>query len=147
MEGSIVKNIVLGFVAGAIAFATAHEAIGLWLLNSGMSDRVPWSMQPSVATGLPELASGALWGGLWGAIFALILGSAPEGSMTFRGLLLGLFGPAFLGAFVIVPALTGEPILLGNDPAKLLPVLIAAGGFGAVTAWLYGFFTSGCRLP
>lgn len=145
--GSTFKSLVLGFIAGAIAFVTAHEAISLWLLNAGHATRVPWSMEPSLWTGYPQVATGAAWGGLWGAIFALVLGTVPKGSLTLRGALLGLLGPALVGVLVVLPLIRSEPPFLGNDINLIWPELLVGAGFGAVTAWLYGFFTSGCRLP
>lgn len=145
--GSSFKSLVLGFIAGAIAFVTAHEAISLWLLNAGHATRVPWSMEPSLFTGYPQLATGAAWGGLWGAIFALILGPVPRGALTVRGALLGLVGPALVGVLVVLPLIRSEQPFLGYDFDLIWPELVVGAGFGAVTAWLYGFFTSGCRLP
>lgn len=147
MEGTTLKSLVLGFVAGAIAYLTVHEAISLWLLNNGYATRVPWSMEPSLFTGYPQIASGAAWGGLWGVIFAFILGSVPKGSMTLRGALLGLVGTAVVGVLVVLPLLRSEQPFLGNDINLIWPELLTGAGFGAVTAWLYGFLTSGCRLP
>ncbi|HML43650.1 MAG: hypothetical protein JNN24_04100 [Hyphomicrobium zavarzinii] len=147
MEGTSFKSLVLGFIAGAIALVTVHELIGLWLYNSGYATRLPWSMEPSLMTGYPQIATDAVWGGVWGAVFALILGSVPRGSMTFRGALLGLIGPALVGTLVLIPLIRSEPPFLGNDINLIWPVLATGAGFGAATAWLYGFLTSGCRLP
>lgn len=147
MEGTSLKSLVLGFIAGAIAYVTAHEAISLWLLNSGYATRVPWSLEPSLFTGFPELASGAAWGGLWGVIFAFILGSVPKGALTFRGALIGLLGTALVGVLVLLPLIKSEPPFLGNDFDRIWPELVIGAGFGAAAAWLYGFFTSGFRLP
>lgn len=145
--GSFIKSLVLGFIAGAIAFVTVHEAICLWLLNHGYTTYVPWSMDPSRLMGYPQIVSGAAWGGLWGAIFAIVLGSVPKGSMTLRGALLGLIGPAVVGTLVVLPLVHSEQPFMNQDINLIWPILVACAGFGAVTAWLYGFFTSGCRLP
>ncbi|MDQ8698539.1 hypothetical protein [Hyphomicrobium sp. LHD-15] len=147
MKGTSVKTLVLGIIAGAIAVVTVHELIVLWLNNSGLTTRIPWSMEPSAYSGLPQIAVDAAWGGLWGAIFAIILGGVPEGSMTVRGAILGLFGPAILGGLLIVPLLNGQQPFYGNDIEQIRQIALPAIGFGAVTAWLYGFLTSGCRLP
>jgi hypothetical protein len=96
---------------------------------------------------LPRLANGALWGGLWGALFALIFGNVPQGSMTLRGALLGLLGPAVACVFLVFPMLHGTAPFLGGDVPGLIATLATFAGFGAATAWLYGFFTAGCRLP
>lgn len=147
MEGTSLKSVVLGGIAGAIAYVTAHEAIGLWLFNNGYADRVPWSLAPSLSTGWPELANGVAWGALWGAIIAFILGKVPRGALTFRGALIGLLGTAVVGVLVMLPLIRSEPPFLGSDIDRIWPELLIGAGFGAVAAWLYGFFTAGFRLP
>jgi hypothetical protein len=145
--GSLVKSVVLGFIAGAIAYLVVHEGITLWLLNNGYTTRVPWSTEPSLITGSPQIVVDAAWGGLWGAIFGLILGSVPKGSMTLRGALLGLIGTAVIGTLIALPLIRGEQPFATVDVNALWPVLVVGTAFGAAAAWLYGFFTSGCRLP
>lgn len=96
---------------------------------------------------LPKLASLALWGGLWGSILSLIFGNVPTGSMTLRGALFGIIGPALLGAFLWIPLINGQAPFYDGEPTMIAAALVILTGFGAATAWLYGFFTSGCRLP
>ncbi len=143
----IVRNLFLGFLAGVIATITVHEIIKYFLHDAGYIPMVAWSMAPVEPYALPKIVSDALWGGLWGSIFALILGSEPKGSMTIRGVFLGMIGPALLGVFLIVPLIKGDPLFLDGNNVMIGSVLLIAAGFGSVTAWLYGFFTSGCRLP
>ena len=153
MAGISFKSLALGFVAGAIATVTAHELIALALQENGLFSRVPWPMDPIAqgplaAHGVPQIVSDTFWGGLWGIIFAMILGNPPQGALTIRGAFLGLVGPAILGVFILKPLLTGEQALFfGGDVNILWPVLVILAGFGAATGWLYGFLTSGCRLP
>jgi len=71
----------------------------------------------------------------------------PKGSMTLRGAVLGIVGPALLGVFVAAPLLNGNELFLGGDVNLIWPVLVVTAVFGAITAWLYGFFSSGLRLP
>lgn len=144
--GSFFKALALGFVAGVIVFVTVHELVSLWLLNSGFATRVPWSMDQSALSGYPQGLVDALWGGVWGALFGLILGQPPKGSMTVRGALLGLVGPAVIGALVAVPLIHGAQPFLNADINAIWPVLLAGAAFGAAAAWLYGLFSYG-RLP
>lgn len=148
------KAIVLGFIAGAIATVTVHEFIS-WLFNNPALwtgwDRVAWSNElvdfaliPGVQ--IPQIFNAMFWGGIWGSVFGLILGARPEGSMTFRGMAMGIIGPAVLGAFIFVPALKDTELLFGGDVSKIVPVLVILAGYGAVTAWLYGMFRYK-RLP
>lgn len=145
--GSVLKSLLLGFIAGAIAMVTVHELISQWLYIHEYTTRISWSMEPSTLTGYPQIATDAVLGGVWGALFALILGAVPRGSMTLRGALLGLIGPGVLGALVLMPLVKGEPLFLNQDINLIWPFLVTATGFGAVTAWLYGFLSSRCRLP
>jgi hypothetical protein len=155
MAGTSLKSIIFGLIAGAIATVTIHELINYGLLQAGVFPRVPWSLDPvDVKVGsvvyaqIPRLVSDALWGGLWGVIFALVLGDAPRGSMTFKGALLGILGPALVGVFILFPMMTGRfPMFFGGDFGLVGSVLLILAGFGAATAWLYGFFSHGCRLP
>jgi hypothetical protein len=96
---------------------------------------------------LPWLAGIALTGGLWGALFGLILGWKPRGMMTIRGAILGLFGPGLISALIVMPYLAHEasPLVDGNV-SVIVPILCIWAGFGAVAAWLYGLF-SFRRLP
>lgn len=137
------KNLLMGFLAAAIAVVTVHEIINFILLQAGLFPRVPWSMEPAAVTGLPQILSDAFWGGLWGVLFALIQGSIPGGSLTAKGLIFGLVGPALIGVFILVPLLTGRfPLFFGGDPKLIISVLLILGGFGAAMGWLYGRFTA-----
>jgi hypothetical protein len=148
MEGTSLKNIILGFIAGAIATVTVHEFICYYFYTAGLFPRQPWPNTPAHLTGVPQYVSDMAWGGLWGSIFSLILGDHPQGSMTLRGALLGILLPAVVGVFILVPLLTGRfPMFFGGDITMIWPVLVILAGFGAATAWLYGFFSSGFRLP
>lgn len=147
MEGTSTKNLLIGFVAGAIAFVVVHELIALWLASAGHSVRTPWSLETSALTGLPQIVNDLVWGGIWGVVFALILGNVPHGPMTLRGAVLGLAVVALIGVLVLVPLVKGEALFLNAKLDLIWPVLVLGAGFGAATAWLYGFFTSGGRLP
>jgi len=135
-----VKSLVLGFIAGAIAVATAHEIIDFILLKAGIFPRVPWSMEPSAVTGVPQIISDMFWGGVWGILFVLLYGVIPGGGPTVKGLIFGIIGPAILGVFILVPLITGRfPLFFGFDPALVGSVLLILAGFGAAMGWLYGF--------
>lgn len=148
---AVIRSILLGFIAGVIATVTVHEFIS-WIFNTYWTgwERQSWNFAPidnGPMPGMPQLVSDAIWGGLWGALFGVILGSYPRGALTFKGMFLGLIGPALIGVFVAVPLLTGRfPPFFGGDPSKIIPVLFILAGFGAVTAWLYGLFQHG-HLP
>lgn len=150
---NILKNIVVGFIAGAIAAVSVQEFVS-WLFTRYWTgwDVAAWSLEPVRNLVIPHLylpwlASAALTGGLWGALFGLILGSRPQGMLAIRGAILGFFGPGLLGAMLAVPYLTNSasPFFEG-DVSKIVPMFCIATAFGAAAAWLYGLFTY-CRLP
>ena len=133
------KNILLGFAAGAIAVVTVHEIINFLLLQAGVFPRVPWSMAPAAMTGLPQIVSDVFWGGLWGGLFAFIQDSIPGDSLTIKGLIFGIVGPAIIGVFILVPLITGRfPLFFGGDPKLIVSVLLILAGFGAAMGWLLG---------
>ncbi len=141
---NMLKAMLLGFLAGAIATVTVHEIIswiftlpGIW---TGWG-RPSWNMNPAAMTGVPQIVSDIFWGGLWGALFPVIFGMYPKGPLTFKGLIYGLIGPALIGVFVAVPAITQRfPLFLDGRSELVVPVLFILGGFGAALGWLYGFF-------
>lgn len=137
------KNLLIGFVAAAIAVVTAHEIIDWLLLKAGLFPRVPWSFEPAAMTGVPQIVSDMFWGGLWGVLFAAIQDRIPGGSAWVKGLIFGLVGPALIGVFILVPLITGRfPLFFGGDPKLIISVLLILAGFGAAMGWLYGFLTS-----
>lgn len=145
---SFVKCILLGFIAGAIASLTVYELIS-WLFTNYWTgwDRIAWSTEPVDLTGIPRVANDALVGGAWGALVGLILGSQPEGMLTIRGAILGLFIPALLGVLLAIPTIGGAyPVFYGGDVSRIVPVLAIWTGWGAITGWVYGLFQWG-RLP
>jgi hypothetical protein len=153
---SVIKSIVLGFIAGAIATLTVHEAVSaLFQANWVGWDRVSWDFDP-IANPVnnafitdfapPKIVSATFWGGVWGSILALILGALPQGPLTFKGLFFGLVGPALIGVFILVPLIRGGEMFFGGDMSKIIPVLCILAAWGAVTGWLYGFFRY-ARLP
>jgi len=137
------KNLLIGFVAAAIAVVTAHEIIDWLLLKAGLFPRVPWSFEPAAMTGVPQIISDMFWGGLWGVLFALVQDRMPGGSLWLKGLIFGLIGPALIGVFILLPLITGRfPLFFGGDLKPIISVLLILAGFGAALGWLYGFMAS-----
>lgn len=143
MDAISPKSLLFGFIAGAIAVATAHEIINFILLKAGLFPRQPWSLQPSAVTGVPQIVSDMFWGGVWGILFVLLYSFIPGEGPTIKGLIFGIVGPAILGVFILVPLVTGRfPLFFGFDPKMLGSVLLILAGFGAAMGWLYGLFES-----
>ncbi len=154
---NMLKGMVLGFIAGLIAYVTFHEIVNAIFNHTSLWtgwERPSWDLAPN-AQGVPYLASGALVGGAWGALFPLLFGSMPKGALTFKGLFYGLIGPAIIGALIIYPlAMQYSPqyadfkqgLFLDGQSALIIPTLAKYAAFGASLGWLYGFFAYK-RLP
>jgi len=143
MDGFSVKSLAIGFIAGAIAVVTVHEIIDFILYSAGVFPRVPWSMQPSAMTGVPQIISDMFWGGIWGIIFVLLYSVIPGSGPTVKGLIFGIVGPAIIGVFILVPLITGRfPLFFAFDPVLIGSVLLILAGFGAAMGWLYGLISS-----
>lgn len=154
---NMLKAMVLGFIAGLIAYVTFHEIVNAFFNNTAYWtgwERPSWDMSLN-AHGVPFLASGALVGGAWGALFPLLFGSMPKGSLTFKGLFYGLIGPALIGAMIIYPLAMqysaqyeglAQGLFLDGQAAAIIPTLAKYGAFGAALGWLYGLFAYK-RLP
>lgn len=139
MNSTSLKGLAIGFIAGAIAVVTVHELINYLLLQAGVFPRVPWSMEPAAMTGVPQIVSDALWGGLWGSLFILLADKIPGGSSIVKGIIFGMVGPAIIGVFILVPLITERfPLFFDYNPQMLGSVLLILGGWGAATAWLSG---------
>lgn len=149
-EGTSLKAVILGFIAGAMATLTVHEFIKSLFFDAGVIPLQPWNMDMidngPFAGVLPKIASATFWGGVWGSILAMVFGNRPQGSMTVRGFAFGILGPALIGVFLLVPLLKGGEPFLGGNVAAMGAVLCILAGWGAVTAWIYGLFSYG-RLP
>ena len=47
-----------------------HQAVAALLFALGITERIPYSTQPTAPFGVPQLWSIAFWGGVWGALLA-----------------------------------------------------------------------------
>ncbi len=139
-------SIALGFVAAAVAVLTMHEAL-VYLL--GIYKLVPptlqaWSMAPRPPYGVPTIVNSVFWGGLWGALFAIVWPKLPGGTMWLRGLIFGLI-VAVISNWTLLPFIKGTLFKLPNqvyfggfDPTRMLVTLAILGGFGLTTGLVYG---------
>ena len=111
---------VLGFIAAAISVLTFHQAMW-WLLHlAGTMPLAPYPMGPTQPLGVPLILSLCFWGGLYGAVFGLVMPSLRI-PLWLAGLITGLIA-ACVGMF-IVTAIKGQPINL-SAPALTNQILI-----------------------
>ena len=150
MNSSSIKlsptNLLLGFVAGALAVVTAHEAIiyVLWTAKVLPPTAQPWSMTAYGPFGVPTIANRMFWGGLLGALFAAIWPILPSSAMWLRGLIYGVLVVIFSN-WLLVPFIKGTVFKLPNqalfgglDPTRMMITLVILCSFGLGLGLIYG---------
>jgi hypothetical protein len=119
----------LGFAAAAIAVLTFHQGMVAALYEIGWAPLAPFRTTPVAPFGVPVIVSLCFWGGLYGAVFGLLM---PRFTLPLWlcGLILGVIA-ALVGMFIVAP-IKGNPIAGGWVPAIMLRSLAINGcwGFG-----------------
>lgn len=144
MQGTF-GRVALGFVAAAISVLVVHEGI-IFLLNAaGYIPSRGWSMTPAIAPwGVPRLINNIFWGGLWGALFALVYDRIPGGTAWLKGLIFGLL-IVVVSNWILLPLIKGQvfgqpnQVLFGGwNPARMWIAPVIVGGFGLGLGIIYG---------
>jgi hypothetical protein len=123
---------------------TFHQAaVGLFHA-AGLYVVAPFNLGPVGPLGVPQVASGAFWSGLWGIVFLPFL--LPRMRRVLpgwaAGLLFGSLVPvAFL--FLVVAPLKGQPLAFAQGWGSMLRIAAAHAfwGLGMVIVW------EGLRAP
>ena len=128
------KLSLIGFVAGFIATLTFHQ-VALWLLReAAIAPFSPYNMTATAPFGVPAVFSLALWGGVWGIIFALVQKGFPEGSgYWIKAFVFGAVLPTLVALLVVMP-LKGLPPSSGWPWQLLLTAILINGVWGIGTA-------------
>ena len=122
------KRVVLGFLVAAVSVLTFHQAAWEVLHLFGLMPP-PFPMRAVPPFGVPVIASLCFWGGVWGAVFGLVLPWLPAAvPMWLKGLCLGIVAGLF-GLFV-VSALKGQPIAGGWRAMAFVITFIINGFWG-----------------
>jgi hypothetical protein len=130
-----VRRVLLAFVAGFIATFVFHQG-GLALLNQlGLTDRAPYSMASTRPFGVPQVVSLAFWGGVWGILLAMFLGTRKKGWFL-RAFIFGALLPTAVALFVAMP-LKGQPVAGGFDPQLIVGGVILNGLWALGAALIY----------
>ncbi len=150
-------RILLGFVAAVLAVLLVHQPVIWGLAAAKVIASVAYNMEPLKTAppmlasmfagfglkGWPTLFNLMFWGGMWGALYGLVLAPLPMAGWL-KGLLLGVL-VVVGGNWLLVPLLKGGVLFGGFDPARMAITSIINVPFGIATGILYGLMTRGER--
>ena len=132
-------NLLKAFLAGFLSTLIFHQGVLAVLHAAGATDRKPFTMTPTAPLGVPAVISLAFWGGIWGILLWLAIGSAGGLSYWLLALVLGAIAPSIVALFVVFP-LKGQPVAGGWKPAILLGALLLNGAWGIGVALFLRLF-------
>lgn len=153
MDATLSRNPLLGFIAAAIAVVIVHQGIIYLLANHfGLlpATTKAWNMAGVPPWGVPTILNAIFWGGLWGALFALIHDKLPGGAMWLKGLIYGLI-ITVISNFTLLPLIrralgvtnqAQTALFAGGDPQRMLAIALILGGFGLALGIIYGLLAS-----
>ncbi|MGL4243027.1 MAG: hypothetical protein ACRCTI_18090 [Beijerinckiaceae bacterium] len=137
------RNLLLGFIAGALSVVIFHQGMALILHLLGQTPNFPWNTAPMrgglFSLPIPMIVNSMFWGGLWGVGFALFAALIPVANTVLKGIVYGLIGPYLLGNAILVPFFKGGPYFWGGQPPRIILGALIGGAFGAGLALIYGF--------
>ena len=124
--------VVVGFVAGFASVLIFHQGVAALLQALELTQRAPYSLQPTRPLGVPVITSIAFWGGVWGALLAATLARLDGWRLVVAATLFGAIFPTLIASLVVAP-LKGQPMAAGFVPAAMLigPIVNGAWGLGA----------------
>jgi hypothetical protein len=129
------RRIILAFIAGFLATLIFHQGALAVMHELGWTDRAAYGLTSTPPFGVPAVFSLSFWGGVWGILLALFLGTRKTGWYV-RALIFGALLPTAVAFFVVAP-LKDQPIAAGWDPKLIVGALILNGLWGLGTAAIY----------
>lgn len=138
-------RLAFGFLAAVLSVLTFHQ--GMWAILHAFNQMPPPFPTARVARfGLPRTVDLCFWGGVWGALFGLVLPALPRRiPMWLLGLLLGIVA-ALVGLFV-VPALKGLPEAGGYATMAFVRSFLINGFWGIGVGLILPLLLAGVTEP
>ena len=124
--------VIVGALSGALAVIVFHQAAAALLFSAGMTERVPYAMQPTQPLGVPQLWSITFWGAVWGALLAAALRRFDGARLVALATLFGAVFPTLV-AWTLVAALKGQPLFAGGAATGIAAGLIVNAAWGLGT--------------
>ena len=131
-ESGLARWLGTGAIAGAISVIVFHQALAALLYVLGLTERLPYSMQPTHPLGVPQLWSIVFWGAAWGAVLAATLRRLHGAALILAATLFGAILPSLV-AWTLVAALKGQPLFAGGAPDGLAFGLLVNAAWGLGT--------------
>lgn len=136
-QGSPAGVALAGFIAGAVAVVIGHQVMVLVLHLTGFIPNAPYSFRPN-PWGVPALINSMFWGGLWGVLYAFVAPRFPAGWSTLvRGLVFGFGIHVFLGNWIAVALIRGNPMFSSWVPLRMLIGALIGTAFGIAVAYVH----------
>jgi len=133
---SRVRDLVLGFIAGARAVVVFHQVMVFILSTVCLIQSRVYAMRGVSPFDVPTILNQMFWGGLWGILFAAVADTLPPWPLPLLGVAFGVLGPVLASWFVVAP-LKGTPIAAGWVPQRMLAGLLINGFWGIGLALIY----------
>ncbi len=118
-----------GFIAGFLATLVFQQLTWWVLWHAGLAPFNAFSFAAN-SFGVPEVISHAVWGGIWGILFAMFCPKFPAGNGYWAAaFLFGAILPSAVGLLVVMP-LKGNPVGGGWHLPRLLTAFLSNGAWG-----------------
>jgi hypothetical protein len=131
-RSGLARWIGVGAVSGAIAVIVFHQGVAALLYALGMTQRIPYSMQPTSPLGIAQLWSIVFWGAVWGVALAAALRRFEGAALIVAATIFGAILPTLV-AWTLVASLKGQPLFAGGVPAAMAVGLLVNGAWGLGT--------------
>jgi hypothetical protein len=121
-------SIVALFIAGFISVLVFQNGAGAILHALGYANQ-PFAYGLTKPLSVPQIWSGAFWGGIWGIVFGLIEKRFPQDGMYYVACFLFGILPTLVLWFIVFP-IKGAPMAAGWDPIRMTVQFVVHGFFG-----------------